>query len=319
MSDLSRTDPDVQAPASRSPAQRPTFSVIICTYNRAELLPRSVGSVLRQNFEDFELIVVDDGSTDDTSSVVMRIDDPRFRHVRRENGGLSRARNTGFEHSTGRFIIYLDDDDEAYPDWLGALHAAGADDDQCAVVSCGLVEMTDAGPLVKLPRPLGPAFENYEGLFNAGTFAVHRNAFAAVGGYAEDLPSNHQTDFALRLLPLCRTRGWKVQCVRQPMMRYNVRQAEQRLRNDPTRLLEATEYLLREHQDKIARQPEMLASYYAIAGISAARLGRRVHSRRYFLRAIRTNPRRWRHVLRFAVALVPRLPERVWRGAEFHH
>ena len=113
----------------------PRFSVVICTYNRADALPGSAGSVLAQEFEDFELIIVDDGSTDDTEAVVSSLieADARVRYVRRENGGLSRARNSGIEAARGRFVIFLDDDDRSEPEWLGVLDQHVGD---ALVVSC---------------------------------------------------------------------------------------------------------------------------------------------------------------------------------------
>src|SRR5688500_5293442 len=100
----------------------PFFSVIICTYNRAAVLPRAIQSVLDQTFTDFELVVVDDGSTDATEVVVRAVADHRVRYVRRDNGGLSAARNSGVANATGRFVIFLDDDDQGLPDWLKLLH-----------------------------------------------------------------------------------------------------------------------------------------------------------------------------------------------------
>jgi len=89
----------------------PEASVIIPTYNRSGLLVEAVDSVLAQSCDDVEIIVVDDGSTDDTASVVGRFDDPRIRYFHKENGGVASARNLGLEKATGRFIAFLDCDD----------------------------------------------------------------------------------------------------------------------------------------------------------------------------------------------------------------
>lgn len=90
----------------------PQVSVIIPTYNRARYLPAAVDSVLRQTFSDFEVIVVDDGSTDDTGTVMQRYaGDPRVRYFRKGNGGCASARNFGLGHVRGEFIEHLDSDD----------------------------------------------------------------------------------------------------------------------------------------------------------------------------------------------------------------
>ena len=94
----------------------PTVSVIIPTYNRAGRISRSIDSVLGQTLEDLELLVVDDASDDDTEAVVTAYDDDRVTYIRHEtNRGGSAARNTGIDRATGRYVAFLDSDDEFYP------------------------------------------------------------------------------------------------------------------------------------------------------------------------------------------------------------
>lgn len=93
-------------------------SVIIPTHNRADVLGRAIGSVLDQTWPDFELIVVDDGSTDHTQTVLAEFDDPRLTGMHQENKGVSAARNLGIAASSGRHIALLDSDDWWLPDKL---------------------------------------------------------------------------------------------------------------------------------------------------------------------------------------------------------
>ena len=97
---------------------RPTVSVIIPTYNRESLLPRALDSVVAQTFNDWEIVLVDDGSTDGTARVASRYADrlaDRFLYLRQENQGSSSARNYGIDASRGRFVAFLDSDDEFLP------------------------------------------------------------------------------------------------------------------------------------------------------------------------------------------------------------
>ncbi|MCS6985063.1 MAG: glycosyltransferase family 2 protein, partial [Leptospiraceae bacterium] len=80
----------------------PFFSVILPTYNRASWLPRSIQSVLDQKFQDFELIIVDDGSTDNTREVVAHFSDPRIKYYYKENQERSAARNFGIRKASGQ-------------------------------------------------------------------------------------------------------------------------------------------------------------------------------------------------------------------------
>src|SRR5262245_55236073 len=89
-------------------------SVIIPTYNSARFLPDAIGSVLAQTFCDFEVIVIDDGSTDDTETVVARYG-AAVRCIHQPNSGVAVARNRGIEEARGRYVAFLDADDTWFP------------------------------------------------------------------------------------------------------------------------------------------------------------------------------------------------------------
>ena len=94
------------------------FSVDIPLYNKRNAITRTIRSVLDQTVRDFELVVVDDGSTDDSYSVVSRIDDERIRLIHKENGGVSSARNVGIKASKSSYVALLDGDDYWAPTFL---------------------------------------------------------------------------------------------------------------------------------------------------------------------------------------------------------
>lgn len=89
----------------------PFFSVIIPTYNRAHFIGKAVKSVLAQTFTDWELIVVDDGSTDNTKEIIAAYTDTRVKYIFQQNAERSAARNTGIRHAVGKYICFLDSDD----------------------------------------------------------------------------------------------------------------------------------------------------------------------------------------------------------------
>lgn len=92
--------------------QAPLVSVVIPAYNAAQYLPESIQSVLSQSWQDFEIIIVDDGSTDNTREVVGAFNSIKIRYVRQENsGGPSRPRNVGIHHARGKYISLFDSDD----------------------------------------------------------------------------------------------------------------------------------------------------------------------------------------------------------------
>ena len=103
---------------------KPFFSVVIPTYNRAKSIEEAVRSVLDQTFRDFELIVIDDGSTDNTGEILKPIaeEDKRLNYVYQENAERSAARNHGIELSEGEYICFLDSDDIYLPEHLEKFH-----------------------------------------------------------------------------------------------------------------------------------------------------------------------------------------------------
>lgn len=89
----------------------PKVSIITPTYNRAEIISSAVRSILDQTEKDWEYLVVDDGSTDDTEQVILEFNDPRIRYLKKQNAGPSSARNLGIKNANAKWIMYLDSDD----------------------------------------------------------------------------------------------------------------------------------------------------------------------------------------------------------------
>jgi glycosyltransferase involved in cell wall biosynthesis len=108
-------------------AAAPAVSIILPTYNRAAFLPQAITSIRAQELTDWELVVVDDGSTDDTAAVLARLTGPiasRVTVVTQSNGGAYAARNTGLDHARGRAIAFFDSDDEWLPHHLARCQTA---------------------------------------------------------------------------------------------------------------------------------------------------------------------------------------------------
>jgi glycosyltransferase involved in cell wall biosynthesis len=99
----------------------PFFSIVLPSYNRAHILPKTIGSVLDQTFTNWELIVVDDGSIDDTKNLVEKIEDERVKYIYQHNQERSVARNNGINNATGQYICFLDSDDLFEPQHLQVL------------------------------------------------------------------------------------------------------------------------------------------------------------------------------------------------------
>lgn len=97
------------------------ISVVIPLYNKKESIAHTLECVLKQTYQDFEVVVVDDGSTDGSAEIVEGVNDGRIRLIRQENGGVSAARNRGIKEAKSEYIAFLDADDEWKPDHLETL------------------------------------------------------------------------------------------------------------------------------------------------------------------------------------------------------
>jgi glycosyltransferase involved in cell wall biosynthesis len=133
----------------------PFFSVVIPVHNRAADLARALGSVLAQTEQDFEIVVVDDGSIDDPEKTVEDAGDPRVRYWRQDNRGGGAARNTGIDQARGRFVAFLDSDDRFLPNHLSAMRKLLADTDGVAGYAPVRVDRGGDLSFVKPPRAIG--------------------------------------------------------------------------------------------------------------------------------------------------------------------
>ena len=120
------------------------ISVIIPTYNCAEYIAEAIDSVLNQTFTDFEIIVVDDGSTDETAAIMKRYGD-KVRYIRQKNNGPAVARNLGINTARGEFIAFLDADDIWHPEKLEIQHHYLEEHTECALVYANCSTFTETG------------------------------------------------------------------------------------------------------------------------------------------------------------------------------
>jgi glycosyltransferase involved in cell wall biosynthesis len=204
-------------------ADIPAVSVVIPCYNQAEWLPDAVESVVGQTFADWEIVVVDDGSTDATSEVATGLmqshGDRRIRLVRQENGGLPAARNTGIANARGRYILPLDADDEIAPEMLARCVALLESQESIAIAYTDVQRFGDEHDLTRAPDfdPIGLPIDNqlsYCSLYR-------REVWDDVGGYNTNMvPGYEDWDFWIGSVE----RGYCARRIPEALFRYRIRQ-----------------------------------------------------------------------------------------------
>ncbi len=186
--------------------KQPLISVIIPTYNRAQTLLKALATVAQQTFADYEIIIVDDGGTDDTEDRVKDRYGERIAYIKKQqNAGLSAARNTGIREARGIYIALLDDDDEWLPEKLALQIKLIQHDATIGLVYCGSLHVNKDGEIINQLKPhkRGQIFndlleENYI-YGSASAVLIRKNVLEKVGYFDENLTACEDWDLWIRI------------------------------------------------------------------------------------------------------------------------
>lgn len=182
------------------------ISVIIPTYNRENTILRSINSVLNQSYGDFELLIMDDGSTDNTRELIEQLQDPRIRYVYLgANGGASNARNKGAEYAKGEWIAFQDSDDAWKLDKLQLQTDYASTHPEYSMIYCSYVAHLSDQDIYFPSEPLPPIMEGdmfssllTRNVIGAPTMLIKRAAFLQSGGFDTAYRSLEDWEFVLR-------------------------------------------------------------------------------------------------------------------------
>jgi hypothetical protein len=183
----------------RVDVEGPLVSVVLPTWNRAALVTRAIASVQAQRYARWELIVVDDGSTDDTPAVLARYaDEPRIQLLRQEHGGHARARNAALAASRGEIVAYLDSDNVWDPGYLDALVAAYADPGVQTAYAAQLIRDARADDAFVRGEPFDAIALRDGNYVDLNVFSHRRALVGRCGGFDESLDRLVDWDLVLR-------------------------------------------------------------------------------------------------------------------------
>lgn len=203
-------------------------SVIIPTYNRVHVIARAVRSVLEQTYANFELLVVDDGSTDDTKQIIEYAEDDRIRYIRLEkNSGASHARNVGIQMAECEYIAFLDSDDEWMPEKLERqMQIMRQAPETVGLVYCRMSGVNQKGEVSFCPD-LDIAKERLEGnlflfllkenVISPQTVLARRKCLEQAGGFDESLTCIEDWELFLRI-----AQDWEIAFAEETLVRVHV-------------------------------------------------------------------------------------------------
>lgn len=284
-------------------APDPLISVVMPSFNRADLIGRTITSVLAQRLERFELIIVDDGSTDGTLELLEGWNDRRIAVFQmRRNAGAPAARNAGVKMARAMLVAFQDSDDEWQPTLLGhhvdALKRAD-------VSFCQLEQRYGSGRSYYPPMGWALADDVYAQLLGSShistqTLAMTRAIFKRVGGFDPAMPRFQDWDLVLRLARI----GARFHYVDEPLA--IAHDSPDSLTRSLEKGVLGRQRLIEKHGDALAGQPAALARHHYVMGSQLRRLRRFEEAQAEFTTALRHTPLNWRAAAQWLLASVHR-------------
>ena len=291
----------------------PPVSVLTPTHNRAQLLRRAMASVLGQTWREFEWIVVDDGSTDDTAQVLAACTDPRVKCIRLDpNKGVAAARNAGIQLARGKFVAFLDDDDEYLPGYLGSvLDAFGGDRIGPDVVWTGVERVFErSGAPACIAQQVwdcqslgsdlgGSSSDHLEQLNMACGLSVRRESLLRAGLFDESMKVSEDIDLLLRL----GAAGCRFRCLTEILIRVHIHLAPSLSRSSKYSLIAAcNSMLVKKNQTFLEANPKLWMHFHDMLAGDYYRSQDRAQARQVIRKMLRRAPlrgRTWEKLARF--------------------
>jgi glycosyltransferase involved in cell wall biosynthesis len=246
----------------------PKVSVIIPTHNRPELLRKTLTSVLAQTYQDFEVIVVDDGLLERSDKVIASFDDLRIKYIQHETErGGSAARNTGIRAASGVFIAFLDDDDEWLPKKLqiqmDVFENTPPDVGFCFSAVTNIKDGRKEDTTV--PNGIGNYFARalarFSGVLTV-TLIVKKYVFDDVGLFDEKFPSAQEAELVIRI-----TKKYKGLGINKPLVMVDMSGTHIQIGSDIKRVISGREMLLEKHKEDFKKSKKTLAKQYFGLGL----------------------------------------------------
>ena len=270
----------------------PKVSVILPTFNRAKYLDRAISSVLNQSFSDFELIIIDDASTDNTEEIVNMFKDERIIYIKNpKNLGGAGARNVGIHIAQGEFIAFQDSDDQWLPGKLEAqMKVFEKAEEDVAVVYTAFIRKVGSKELI-VPPPSVKKTEGYiyrellkhVNFIGTPTAVVRKKAIKEVGGFDERFPRLQDWDLFLRL-----AKKYRFKFIKKPyLIAYDV---PENISSNPMALIKALKLLLGKHYEEIRKDRKIISKFYQRLGEALLGAGRKQEGKVFLLKAFIADP-----------------------------
>lgn len=284
----------------------PLFSIIIPVFNRASTISSTIESVLNQDCKNFEIILIDDGSSDDIEKNISNyiVEQVLIFHTQ-PNSGVSDARNKGTSLSKGEYLVFLDSDDHVTQNWLSdfeiKIKTKNPD-----IIYCGINRLKE-NILVEYTNPLDP-YKDGKSFGNVipGSFCIRSSIFNKIGGYDARLAYGENTELSFRI----KMGNPSVEFIDSPNLLYTLHDNShgKNSRNKMNGLI----YIINKHPHLFNDNKEMKRSFLSIAGVAAVQCNEFKIARKLFYKAWKMKFLSYKLFIRFAFSCSPLLSKLIW-------
>ena len=284
----------------------PLFSIIIPVYNRASTVFSTIESVLKQDCKDFEIILIDDGSSDKIENTISNYNtNDRLIFHAQPNSGVSAARNKGASLSTGDYLVFLDSDDHVTQKWLSDFENKIKPQNP-DIIYCGINRIKE-NILVEYTNPRDPYKDgNSFGNVIPGSFCIKSSFFNKIGGYDDRLAYGENTELGFRIkigIP-------SVEFIDSPNLLYSL--FENSHGKNAKNKMNGLIYTINKHPQLFLDNKEMKRRFLSIAGVAAIHSNEFKIARKLFYKAWKMNYFSIISFLRFIFSFFPQFGKLLW-------
>ncbi|WP_029036028.1 glycosyltransferase family 2 protein [Salinimicrobium xinjiangense] len=261
------------------------FSIIIPTYNSGEKIQRSIESVVNQSAGCWELIVINDGSTDDTESFILPfLSDDRIRYYYQNNSGVGHARNTGILKSRAEFIIFLDGDDILHANLLKKLISNAFS--EYDILTWSMKTVVDGNEHISKPIRQNSLYKHRTSNFLAGSICYKKSLVEQVGMYDTNITFGENYELGLRI---CQIEDLKIKIIPEVLSTY-LQGTKKRKSNTLENQFKSLVYSYRKHNELYKDNPKELSKVFYFFGYLLEKMSRYKISSRFYLKSWISRP-----------------------------
>ncbi|MCK4386487.1 MAG: glycosyltransferase family 2 protein [Candidatus Pacebacteria bacterium] len=273
---------------------KPKVSVVIVTYNRPKFIPLAIQSILDQTYQDFEILVVDNGIDKPAKNIVENFNDSRIKYLPQiKNTGCSGGKNVGIKNAECEFVAFLDDDDVWLPKKLELQMNAFEKYPEAGFCFTAITEVRDEGEIhSQVPEGVDNYFEFALRKFNgflSSTLIIKKEVFENVGFLSENFPSHTDIDLVIRI-----TKEYKGIAINKPLIKMHLLSGHEQMGNNfgggakYEKRIKGRHMLLEKYKEDFKKRPLILSKHLMLLAKFYRNDGRYKEARKMFLKTFRT-------------------------------